>query len=135
MGFNPCFHRLSCNFIAKGVDWSIRWISFNPCFHRLSCNERVLRPHRLQDGVSILVFIDSLATWRLASIFGLASKVSILVFVDSLATQKPALKAKKRKEVVSILVFVDSPATMNIKLIQIDGKLRFNPCFRRLSCN
>ena len=84
-GFNPCFLRLSCNVIDSRFNQKEER-SFNPCFLRLSCNTEawnyvkenggfqslfswtLLQPSmarsiQRQDRVSILIFLDSPATW------------------------------------------------------------------------
>ena len=61
--------------------------------------------------VSILVFVDSLATRDAISKAARIAQVSILVFVDSLATHEYRLRFVLQVRKVSILVFVDSLAT------------------------
>ena len=66
----------------------------------------------MADAVSILVFVDSLATFLLAVDEFRRFQVSILVFVDSPATACNAVwLSSSSEDGVSILVFVDSPAT------------------------
>ena len=86
--FNPCFLRLLCNRKKAGRARASRK-GFNPCFRRLSCNSNTGGKGTLRaDRVSILVFVDSLATRRLRNAGSVRTpRVSILVFVDSLATE------------------------------------------------
>ena len=110
--------------------------SFNPYFPGLSCNYNTRCIGKMAEVVSILIFLDSPATWSTPEkMLEWWQEVSILIFLDSPATCvfQPRRAWTPR---VSILIFLDSPATPKKNLLTfIFFLFSFNPYFPGLSCN